>query len=87
MRLEMRERHVCRTCGVLGSSLSLLRRAATLWGPAQALHPRGSNQPVVLTPFHPAESAACIVRNRPLISNQTAAGAGKEARSVDLHFG
>ena len=36
MRLEMRDRRVCRTLGVLGSGLSLLREGkATLWGPAQ----------------------------------------------------
>lgn len=63
----MRDRRVCRTCGVLGSSLSLLREGkATLWGPAQALHPRGVKSARGPHPFHATTLQLCMVKKQTL---------------------
>lgn len=67
MRLEMRDRRVCRTLGVLGSGLSLLREGkATLWGPVQALQPRGVQSASGPHPFHATSLQPRIVKKQTL---------------------
>lgn len=85
MRLEMRERRVCRTCGVLGSSLSLLREGkATLWEPAQALHPQGVQSASGPHPFHATSLQPRIVKKQTLNfqSDGRQCGQGRRGQST-----